>query len=317
MSSFLGIFAFISSLHFWCCIFCSVCLSPLLSLLRWVALCVLAAGHHFWWSGCNFGVLSGAPSCLSLTFLHLVYLSVRMATKFVSHHSGLVAVYMQRLGFWGFTGVGVRVGALPLVPVYVCGVFSVAAELCILSSCWGCGRLLLSLFWCGCSALFPGAPAVFLCVSCSWLPFFGSTPCCLRLAALLLWWAFSLGLGVSWCRCLDSPLSFYLVPAQLPLSLLPLWGSAPLSGVSACLSPVCWSTPGVGLVGSLLRHLVFSHIPCSSSGPAVCAAFPAAGYLGFFSGHQVSVLQLPWWRGLGFSPSLLFLGFSCSACLLG
>ena len=45
-------------------------------------------------------------------------------------------------------------------------------------------------------------------------------------------------------------LVFYLVPAQLPLPLLPLWGCAPLAGASACLSPVCWSTPGVGLKGS-------------------------------------------------------------------
>ena len=72
------------------------------------------------------------------------------------------------------------------------------------------------------------------------------------------------------------------MPAQLPLPLLPLRGSAPLTGASACLTPVCWSTPGVGLEGSLLRHLVFSHVPCSSSGPAACAAFPAAGSLRVF-----------------------------------
>ena len=36
-------------------------------------------------------------------------------------------------------------------------------------------------------------------------------------------------------------LGFYLVPAQLPLPLLPLRGSAPLMGASACLTPVCWS----------------------------------------------------------------------------
>ena len=36
-----------------------------------------------------------------------------------------------------------------------------------------------------------------------------------------------------------------------------------------------------------------------------------------FSGHRVSVLLLPWLHGLGFSPSLLFLCFSCSACLQG
>ena len=69
-------------------------------------------------------------------------------------------------------------------------------------------------------------------------------------------------------------LGFYLVPEQLPLPLLPLRGFAPLTGASACLTPVCWSTPGVGLEGSLLRHLVLSHVPCSSSGPAACAAFP-------------------------------------------
>ena len=56
---------------------------------------------------------------------------------------------------WGCVG---RV--LAVVPCWwslcVCGVFSVAAELCILSSCWGWGRLLLSLFWCDCSAIFLG-----------------------------------------------------------------------------------------------------------------------------------------------------------------
>ena len=37
---------------------------------------------------------------------------------------------------------------------------------------------------------------------------------------------------------------------QLPLPLLPLRGSVPLTGVLACLTPACWSTPGVGLEGS-------------------------------------------------------------------
>ena len=39
----------------------------------------------------------------------------------------------------------------------------------------------------------------------------------------------------------------------------------------------------VGLEGYLLRHLVFAHVPCSSSGPAAGAPFPAAGYLGFLT----------------------------------
>ena len=58
--------------------------SPLLSLLRWLDLYVLAAGHHLWLSGCNFGDLSGAPSCLGLQFLHLrMCLTAKLTTKFV------------------------------------------------------------------------------------------------------------------------------------------------------------------------------------------------------------------------------------------
>ena len=52
----------------------------------------------------------------------------------------------------GVCGSGSCRCTLLVVPISVCGVFSVAAELCILSSCWGWGRLLLCLFWCDCSA---------------------------------------------------------------------------------------------------------------------------------------------------------------------
>ena len=91
-----------SRLHFWCCLFCSACLFSS-SLSRLVAsLVCLAAGLHLCWSGCSFGVLPGAPSCLRLTFLHLlICFAARRATKFVSHRSGLVAVYMTKLGAWG------------------------------------------------------------------------------------------------------------------------------------------------------------------------------------------------------------------------
>ena len=91
-------------------------------------------------------------------------------------------------------------------------------------------------------------------------------------------------------------LVFYLVPAQLPLQ-----GSAPLMGTSACLTPVYWSTPGVGLEGSLLRHLVFSHVLCSSSGPAACTAFPDAGSIGVFRSPGVcpSASLVTW---VGFQP---------------
>ena len=89
-------------------------------------------------------------------------------------------------------------------------------------------------------------------------------------------------------------LVFYLVPARLPLPLLPLSGFCPLPPSAAYPSRVQhpfrlqfaglllrWGLV-IGLEGYLLRHLVFSHVPCSSSGPAACAAFPAAGYLGVF-----------------------------------
>ena len=124
-----------------------------------------------------------------------------------------------------------------------------------------------------------------------------------------------MGWGCRGADVLLPHLGFYLVPAQLPLPLLPLRGSAPLRGASACLTPVCWSTPGVVLEGSLLRHLVFSHVPCSSSGPAACAAFHAADSFGVFKSPGVCPsASLVTWVGLQPFPS--FLGFSCSACLL-
>ena len=92
----------------------------------------------------------------------------------------------------------------------------------------------MSLFWCGCCA-FPGAPAVFRSVSCSWLPFSGSTPIWLRLAGLLLQWTFIVGLAVSWYTTWFST----LCPHSFPFRCLPLAGSATF------LATVCWSTPVV------------------------------------------------------------------------
>ena len=165
-----------------------------------------------------------------------------------------------------------------VVPVYVLGVsFCGGSAVFFLSSCWVWGRLLLSLFWCDCSAFFLGH--LWFSTAChaagypSWVPHLADSG----------WLTYSCSGGLAWgWGCLGTDvllphLVFYLVPAQLPLR-----GSAPLAGASACLTPVCWSTPEVGLEGSLLRHLVFSHVPCSSSGPAACAAFPAAGSLGVF-----------------------------------
>ena len=144
------------------------------------------------------------------------------------------------------------------------------------------GQLLLSLFWCECFAFFLGHlrfPAA--CHAAGfpyWVPHLADSG----------WLTYSYGGRLAWgWECFGTGVLiphwvFYLVPAQLPLPLLPLRGSAPLAGASTCLAPVCWSTPAVGLEGSLLRHLGFYQVPCSSSEPAACAAFPAAGSLGVF-----------------------------------
>ena len=82
-------------------------------------MCVLAAGLHLCWSGCGFGVLPGTPSYLSLTFLHLlICFAARRATKFVSHRSGLVAVYMTKLGSWGVHICGCAGQDLAVVPCW-------------------------------------------------------------------------------------------------------------------------------------------------------------------------------------------------------
>ena len=90
-----------------------------------------------------------------------------------------------------------------------------------------------------------------------------------------------MGLGVVLSQLYCSPLVFFFVTAQLPLPLLPLWGSAPLRvGWHVCLQ--CGGLL-FGVAGGGLLRLFHQ---------CLCAVFPAAGTLGF-------------------------LGFSCSACLLG
>ena len=151
---------------------------------------------------------------------------LRVLPMFVSHRSGLVAV-SDEAGFLGGSHVGLCGSgsyhcSLLEVPIFVCGVFSVVAELCILSSCWGWGRLLLSLFLVRLLSSLSGAPTVFCFVSGSWRPFWGSTPRYLRLADLLLRWGFRVGFGGFLLQISCSPtLVFYLVPAQLPLRCFP------------------------------------------------------------------------------------------------
>ena len=67
------------------------------------------------------------------------------------------------------------------------------------------------------------------------------------------------------------PLVFFFVPAQLPLPLLPLRGSAPLPSGLACLSPVCWSTLTFGWRG---LGATFSSVPVR--------CFPCCRYVRIF-----------------------------------
>ena len=125
-----------------------------------------------------------------------------------------------------------------------------------------------------------------------------------------------MGLGVSWCRCPDSPLGFYLVSEHLPLPLLPLWGSAPLTGASACLSSLLvysW-----GWVGGVPCYVTwFSPIFLLFLGACSLRSLPCCRLPWGFSGHRVSVLQLPWWRGLGLQPFPSFSGLLLLRLLAG
>ena len=170
---------------------------------------------------------------------------------------------------------------LLVVPIYVCGVFSVAAERCILSSCGGWGRLLLSLFWCGCSALFPGAPAVFRCVHAASYPSrvphladSGWLPC--SCSGRLAW-----GWGCLGTDVLIPHLVSTLCRRNSPFRFFPFGVLHPCR-VRQHVCPVCWSTPGVGLVGSLLRHLVSSHVSALPRGLRLAQPSQLLATLGFF-----------------------------------
>ena len=140
---------------------------------------------------------------------------------FVSQRSGLVAVYMTKLDSWRVHMWGCVGRDLDVVP------------------CWWSLYLCLSLFWCDCSAIFLGHLRFSaMCHAAGYpsgVPHLGDSG----------WLPSSCSGGFAWgWGCLATvllfpTLVFYLVPAQLPLPLLPLRGSAPLSGASACLTPVC------------------------------------------------------------------------------
>ena len=90
-------------------------------------------------------------------------------------------------------------------------------------------------------------------------------------------------------------------PAQLPLPLLPLQGSAPLRSGLACLSPVCWSTLRFGWRG---LAATFSSVPVR--------CFPCRRYIGIF---WASPAPLACWGSWGFAPCVRVFLLRC--CLLG
>ena len=112
-----------------------------------------------------------------------------------------------------------------VVPVFVCRVsFFLWRQSCVffLSSCWVWGRLLLSLFWCDCSAFFLGH------LRFSAVCHAAGYPSRVPHLADSGWLTYSCSGRLAWVGgVLLHLLVFYLVPAQLPLPLLPLRGSAP------------------------------------------------------------------------------------------
>ena len=96
-----------------------------------------------------------------------------------------------------------------------------------------------------------------------------------------------MGLGCLGSDVLLPHLRFYLVPAQLPLPLLPLRGSAPLTGASACLTRLLvysWGCVG-GIFAAPLGFL-----PC------------AVLFLRAYSGRCFPCCRFPW-------------GFQVTGCL--
>ena len=83
------------------------------------------------------------------------------------------------------------------------------------------------------------------------------------------------------CACAASP------SAASPSGFCTLAGCVSMSGSSLLVCSRGWFGRFFAV------PLGFSHVPCSSSGPAACAVFPAAGSLRVFASY-VRMLQLHW-----------------------
>ena len=168
---------------------------------------------------------------------------------------------MTKLDSWGFTCGGVWVGILTLYPIFVCGFFFCGGGVVYPLLLLGLGWALTEPLWCGCSAIFLGH------LRFSAMCRAAGHPSGVTHLTDSGWLTSSCGGGLAWgwgflaTVILLPHFGFLPCASAAPLPLLPLRGSAPLPGASACLTSVCWSTPGVVLEGSVLCHLVF--LPCA------------------------------------------------------
>ena len=183
-----------------------------------------------------------------------------------------------------------------------------AAELCIHSSCWGWGRLLLGLFWCDCSAIFLGY--LQFSAMCHAAGYPSGVP---HLADS--GWLTSCSGGLAWgwgCLGTDVLLPHLFLPcasAASPSGFCALAGSVSMSDSS--LLVYSWDWVG-GIFAAPLGFL-----PCAVLFLRACSVrcFPCCR---FPWGFQVTgCLSFCFPGDVGWASALLFLCFSCSACLQG
>ena len=154
----------------------------------------------------------------------------------------------------------------------------------------------------------PGAPVVFHGVSCSWLPLAGSA----TYLAPVSWPTPAVDVCCWVGGVLVHHLVFYLVPAQLPLTLLTLSRFCNLSGSRL----LAYSCGGALLLGwRCLWCVAWFSTLCRAlpPGPAVCAAYPAAGPLGFSTFSVTGCLSFCYPGGVGWAATLPFF-FRCFFC---
>ena len=154
---------------------------------------------------------------------------------------------------------------------------------------------MLSLFWCGCCAFSWGA--------CSFPQRVLQLATLLGFRTLLTqvgWPTPAVGIFCGVGGILVHLLVFYLVPAQLPLPLLPLSGFCTLSGSSLLV----YSCGGALLLGWRCLVTPLGFLPCASATP------PSAAYLSRGCGNLSGSSLLVYYYG-----GTLLLGWGCLCCV--